>query len=96
VKVEPIPVLEVLPVQEEPTPAAVPDQWAPPVQAPVVTGTPVDAGLTQPTYAATGTPRAVPPRLAQLTAMLKTPQQLRVAMVLREVLDPPLCQRRRG
>jgi hypothetical protein len=97
VVVEPIPVLEVLPVKEEPAAPAPREQWAPPVQAAVVTGTAVGAGLTQPTFAAAaGTPRAVPPRLAQILGLLKTPQQLRAAMVLREVLDPPLCKRQRG
>jgi len=95
--VEPLPVLEVVPVPEEPTSTAPREQWAEPVQAAVVTGTTIGAGLTQPTFAAeAGTPRAVPPRLAQILGLLKTPQQLRAAMVLREVLDPPLCKRRRG
>jgi hypothetical protein len=96
VAVEPIPVVEVLPVQEEPASTAPREQWAAPVQAAVVTGTAVGAGLTQPTFAAeAGAVRAIPERLAQIMALLKTPQQLRAAMVLREVLDPPLSQRRR-
>jgi hypothetical protein len=95
--VEPIPVVEVLPVQEEPASTAPREQWAAPVQAAVVTGTAVGAGLTQPTFAAeAGAVRAIPPRLAQIVALLKTPQQLRAAMVLREVLDPPLSMRRKG
>jgi hypothetical protein len=97
VAVEPIPVLEVLPVPEEPASTAPREQWAAPVQAAVVTGTAVGAGLTQPTFAAeAGAVRAVPARLAQIVALLKTPRQLRAAMVLREVLDPPLYLRRKG
>jgi hypothetical protein len=32
---------------------------------------------------------------ARLTEMLRNPQSIRMAVVLREILDRPLCQRRR-
>lgn len=45
-------------------------------------------------------PQVTPPRKAtetaqQLVKMLQDPQSLRTAILLREVLDPPLCKRRR-
>src|SRR5262249_57947274 len=43
----------------------------------------------------TGRPLAISPALAQVTALLRTPQGLRSAMLLREVLAAPLCHRRR-
>lgn len=39
--------------------------------------------------------RARSPALTQLTAMLRSPRQMRAAIILREILNPPLSQRRR-
>ena len=40
-------------------------------------------------------PRAIPVGLAQFSSLLWSPSGLRTAVLMREILDPPLCRRRR-
>ncbi len=77
-------------------PAMVP----PPAPATVAVVTPVQAvPVSLPTASgqvrAAGQPRAANPFLVQLAALLNKKESIRAAIVLREVLDRPLCDRRR-
>jgi hypothetical protein len=88
-RAEPV-VLEVVPVVEavEPTVSpAVPWDATPAASGAAETARPALA--LRPTDK-----RALPPALAQLATMLRSPQNLQMSIVLREILDPPLCRRR--
>jgi hypothetical protein len=79
--------LEVLPVAEP----------SPPTAAQIPTVLPAPA-LRAPAKASTFPPtqdRSASPAVRQLSAMLSSKNNLRAAILLREVLDPPLCHRRR-
>jgi hypothetical protein len=88
-RAEPV-VLEVVPVVEVVEPAVPTSMvWE---DTPATTGV---AEKTSPALALRPTDkRAVPPALAQLATMLRSPQNLQMSIVLREILDPPLCRRR--
>jgi hypothetical protein len=50
----------------------------------------------EPTFPPAAQARQQSAALGQLAAFLKSPQSLRAAMVLQEVLGPPMCRRRRS
>src|SRR5262249_16465378 len=73
--------------------AAVP---GPPPEEAVVAAVPAVAPLPPVTVPVSSAGRAAAQAHAQLLGLLKSPQGLRAAFLLREVLDVPLCKRRRG
>jgi hypothetical protein len=87
------PPLDVLPVpprlQPPLTPAPAP---APPVAVVVAEVAPPP----EPTFPQAAQARRQSPALEQLVAFLKSPQSMRAAIVLQEVLGPPVCRRRRN
>jgi hypothetical protein len=91
---QPVPerVVEVLPQAEpvtavEVVPPAAPVLWPPVEDAYKLAGA-TSAGVAQ----VTGI-RKPSPELTQLAALLRTPQSMRSAMLLRIIFDPPVCRR---
>ncbi len=80
------PILTVLPVREDiASPAQVVHEQPVPIAVPVSTPSVKPATVRQPVMS---------PALVQLAGLLRSRQNLRAAVMLREILDPPLCHRR--
>ncbi len=96
----PIPVPLPVKVADRPTPTAVPPAPPTPVAQPVSVAAPappVEATPASPVQPAAQTPAATvnPAGLPTLSQLLRTPQAARLAFILREIIDPPLCRRPR-
>jgi hypothetical protein len=89
---EPIPVVEIV---EEAQAGPVWQGTAVPSAPVQVVSVATEARLTSQQAFDLGRGKGVSPALAQLAALLRTPQGLRNAMLLREILAPPLCHRQR-
>lgn len=91
----PPPAVRVLP--PPPPPLATPVVAQPgPVVAPIQSVALIQAIQAPAAVRRVDEPRLVPPAMAQVVALLKSPQSLQAAFLLREILGEPLCRRNQG
>lgn len=86
---------EVIPVAEAaapPPPAA--QVWPSPGHLPVANAFPVPSAPPAPPTNVGGKQRRLSPAVAQVLDLLRKPQAMQTAIILREVLDVPRCRRR--